>query len=143
MDIEILELIEKLDKNDCCPLIVNERLVSDESWDNLDVFESVSYPFGYLKIGYSFSFNYLIIEFASLEEIETKILSIKDRNSKSGFCSFIGLSIIHYVNRALEEVTKANPTEFYFQKERLLNWETKVSERIHRVKLNHLFVCSY
>lgn len=142
MNNQILEFIENLHKNDCCPVIVNEKLASAESWGSLDVFESVTYPFGYLKVGYSYSHNCLIVEFTSNDEVETKVIPIKDRNPKTGFCSLLGLNIFHYVNRALEEVMLAKPNEFYSQKERLFDWETKVSEKIHRVKLDRLFAYS-
>ncbi|WP_289030259.1 hypothetical protein [uncultured Algoriphagus sp.] len=137
MNNQILDFLNELKGEGKQSLVIQKKLVLEEDWIKFDIFDSISFLLGFIKIGYS-SLDFMLIEYSTFEEVETKMVQIEGRNPLN-INSIIGLNIFYYVNRALEEVMIANPTQFPTQKERLFEWERRVCNKIHKVKINRMF----
>jgi len=137
MNSQILYFLKELKRNSRRSLVLQKRLVLEEDWSDFEIFDSISFSIGLIKIGYS-SLDFMLIEYSIFEEVESKMIQIRGRNP-SDINSIIKLNIYHYINKCIEEVKQNNPGIFYSLKQKLFNWESDITHKIYRFNLDRMF----
>jgi|GEM_PF-5104438 len=137
MNSQILYFLKELKRNSRRSLVLQERLVLEEDWSDFEIFDSISFSIGLIKIGYS-SLDFMLIEYSTFEEVETKMIHFRERNPLN-INSIIGLNVSYYINKGLEEVKQKHSSDFYPQKQKSFNWESEITHKIYRFNLNRFF----